>query len=93
MGDRKQIATRLKAARSLAGYTNRRDFCAHFNIPYDTLDAWERGKNPLTLKGAKRIVESLRTKGIYCSEEWLRDGKGLSPRSLEEPSLSNSVQY
>jgi len=88
MGDRKQIAVRLKAARSLAGYTNRRDFCAHFNIPYDTLDAWERGKNPLTLKGAKRIVESLRTKGIYCSEEWLRDGKGLSPRSLEEPSLS-----
>ena len=40
------------------------------------------------MKGAKRIVESLRTKGIYCSEEWLRDGKGLSPRSLGDPSLS-----
>lgn len=80
----KKIAERLKAARSLAGYGNRKDFCSQFNIPYDTLDAWERGKNPLTLKGAKRIVDVLRSVGIYCSEEWLMKGQGVSPRPLKE---------
>lgn len=77
-------AERLKVARSFAGYGNRKDFCSHFDIPYDTLDAWERGKNPLTLKGAKRIVDALKSVGIYCSEDWLINGKGISPRPLTE---------
>lgn len=80
----KKVAERLKAARSLAGYNNRRDFCTHFGLPYDTIDAWERGKNPLTLKGAKRIIDSLKSVGIYCSEEWLIEGTGVSPRSFQE---------
>jgi len=80
----KKIAERLKAARSLAGYGNRKDFCSQFDIPYDTLDAWERGKNPLTLKGAKRIVDALKSVGICCSEDWLMHGKGFFPRPLKE---------
>src|SRR5688572_4783461 len=84
MDSREKTAELLKAARSLAGYGNRRDFCSHFDISYDTLDAWERGKNPLTPKGAKRIVDILNSVGIYCSGDWLMKGEGLSPRPLKE---------
>jgi hypothetical protein len=86
-------AERLKAARSFAGYGNRKDFCSQFNIPYDTLDAWERGKNPLTLKGAKRIVDVLKSAGVYCSEEWLMEGQGISPRPLEEVNSSITINF
>ena len=84
MDSREKTAERIKVVRSLAGYSNRKDFCSHFDIPYDTLDAWERGKNPLTLKGAKRIIDILRSAGIYCSEDWLMKGEGFSPRPLKE---------
>ena len=36
------------------------------------------------MKGAKRLVDVLREVGVYASEEWLREGKGISPRPLEE---------
>lgn len=84
MDSREKTGERIKVARSLTGYGNRKDFCAHFDIPYDTLDAWERGKNPLTPKGAKRITDILRSVGIYCSGDWLMKGEGLSPRPLKE---------
>jgi transcriptional regulator with XRE-family HTH domain len=86
MDDRKRTAERIKAARSIAGYSERKAFCLKFGFPHATLEAWERGKNPLTSKGAKRLVEVLRGVGIYCSEEWLREGSGLSPRPLQELS-------
>lgn len=94
---REKTSDRLKVARSIAGYSNRKDFCSHFDISYDTLDAWERGKNPLTPKGAKRFIDILKSVGIYCSEEWLIKGEGLSPRPLKEIvpdveiDLSNSL--
>src|SRR5690349_4580860 len=72
MNARKKTAERIKAARSIAGYAERKAFCSRFSFPLATLEAWERGKNPLTLKGAKRLVEILREAGIYSSEEWLR---------------------
>lgn len=86
MDVRKKTAERIKAARSIAGYAERKAFCSRFSFPLATLEAWERGKNPLTLKGAKRLVDILREVGIYASEEWLREGKGMSPRPLEEIS-------
>lgn len=86
MNVRNKISGRIKAARSIAGYSERKAFCSRFGFPLATLEAWERGKNPLTLKGAKRLVDVLREVGIYCSEEWLREGTGISPRPLEELS-------
>jgi transcriptional regulator with XRE-family HTH domain len=81
---RRKVAERIKAARSLAGYAARIAFCSRFEISPATLEAWERGKNPLTFKGASRIVEALGSVGIYCSVEWLMEGKGISPRPVEE---------
>jgi len=87
MDARKKTAERIKAARSLAGFAERKAFCLKFDLPLATLEAWERGKNPLTLKGAKRIVEALKSVNLYCSEKWLMEGKGFSPRTLDEVSL------
>lgn len=87
MDARKKTAERIKTARSMAGFAERKAFCLKFNLPLATLEAWERGKNPLTLKGAKRIVEALRSVNIYCSETWLMEGKGFSPRTLDEVSV------
>jgi transcriptional regulator with XRE-family HTH domain len=84
INSKENVAERIKASRSIAGYASRKEFCFKFGISYDTLDAWERGKNPLTLKGAKRIVEALKSVGVYCSEEWLMEGKGFSPRPMNE---------
>ncbi|HUX78746.1 MAG TPA: hypothetical protein VMW10_03220 [Alphaproteobacteria bacterium] len=88
---RKKISQRIKVVRSLAGYSERKTFCLRFGFPLATLEAWERGKNPLTLKGATRLVDILREVGIYCSEEWLREGKGISPRPFEEISTELKV--
>lgn len=93
MNARKKTAERIKAARSLAGFAERKAFCLNFGLPLATLEAWERGKNPLTLKGAKRIVEALRFVNVYCSEEWLMEGKGFSPRPLEEISLELDMAF
>lgn len=82
--EKSKISDRLKIARSLAGFSERKAFANHFGISNATLEAWERGVNPLTLKGARKIVEALRSVGMYCSEEWLQEGKGLSPRPLKE---------
>ena len=87
MDARKKTAERIKAARSMAGFAERKAFCLKFNLPLATLEAWERGKNPLTLKGAKRIAEALKSVNIYCSEAWLIEGKGFSPRTLDEISV------
>lgn len=81
---KKNIPQRIKAARSIAGYAERKAFCHKFGFPLATLEAWERGKNLLTSKGARRLVDILRGVGIYCSEEWLLEGKGISPRPLKE---------
>jgi hypothetical protein len=86
MNTKQKTADRIKAARSIAGYAERKAFCSRFGFPLATLEAWERGKNPLTPKGAKRLVDVLREVGIYCSEEWLREGVGISPRPLKELS-------
>lgn len=86
---RQKISGRIKTARSMAGYSERKAFCSRFGFPLATLEAWERGKNPLTLKGAKRLADILREVGIYCSEEWLREGKGISPRPMEEFSAES----
>ena len=91
MNARKKTAERIKAARSLAGFAERKAFCLKFELPLATLEAWERGKNPLTLKGAKRIVEALKSVNVYCSEQWLMDGSGFSPRPLDEISLELSL--
>ena len=74
---------RLRRARILAGIGTRREFEKKYHISANTLQGWEQGKNPLSKKGAKRIIEALKTEGLICSLEWLMSGTGVPPRPFE----------
>lgn len=74
---------RLKRARILAGISTRREFEKKYHISANTLQGWEQGKNPLSKKGAKRIIEALKAEGLMCSLEWLMNGSGVPPRPFE----------
>jgi len=74
---------RLRRARILAGIPTRREFEKKYRISANTLQGWEQGKNPLSRKGAKRIIEALKIEGLICSLEWLINGTGVPPRPFE----------
>lgn len=74
---------RLKRARILAGISTRREFQHKHSISANTLQGWEQGKNPLSEKGAKRVIEAFKEEGLICSIEWLMHGTGMPPRPYE----------
>lgn len=74
---------RLRRARVLAGLTTRREFEKKHHISANTLQGWEQGKNPLSEKGAKRVVEAFNREGLICTPEWLLHGTGMPPRPYE----------
>lgn len=74
---------RLKRARVLAGINTRREFEERHRISANTLQGWEQGKNPLSEKGARRVVEALKHEGLLCTVDWLLSGKGMPPRSFD----------
>ncbi len=74
---------RLRRARILAGITTRREFEKRHCISANTLQGWEQGKNPLSEKGARRVVKAFKSEGLICSVEWLIHGKGMPPRPYE----------
>lgn len=74
---------RLRRARLLAGLHTRREFEHKHQISSNTLQGWEQNKNPLSAKGARRIIEALKQEGLLCSVEWLLHGTGLPPRPFE----------
>lgn len=74
---------RLRRARILAGLTTRREFEKKYNISANTLQGWEQGKNPLSEKGARRVVEAFKWEGLLCSVEWLMHGTGMPPRPYD----------
>ena len=82
---------RLRRARILAGISTRREFQEKYHISANTLQGWEQGKNPLSKKGAKRIVEALKNEGLICSLEWLINGQGVPPRAFEKGEVLNEA--
>lgn len=74
---------RLRRARMLAGLNTRREFENKHHISANTLQGWEQGKNPLSEKGARRVVEAFKDEGLICTTQWLLSGKGMPPRPYE----------
>ena len=74
---------RLRRARILAGLSTRREFEQKHDISANTLQGWEQGKNPLSIKGARRVAEALKKEGLICTIEWLVHGTGMPPRPFE----------
>lgn len=73
---------RLKKARLMAGYT-RQTLEDKYGISLNTLQAWEQGKAPLTLKGAEKIVKALKKSGVHCTTDWLLNGKSEPPKLID----------
>src|SRR3990167_9590092 len=86
---------RLRRARILAGISTRRAFEKKYQISAKTLQGWEQGKNPLSKKGAKRIIEALKKEGLMCSLDWLMNGNGVPPRPFEmtDPDFSAAGDF
>ncbi len=86
-------AKRARSARKFAGLTMEQLNIQH-NIPPSTLQGWENTgctslKNrSLTLKGAQRLVFALKNEGVFCSIEWLMEGKGPGP-SFTSPLMQD----
>ena len=74
---------RLRRARILAGISTRREFEEKHQISANTLQGWEQGKNPLSQKGARRVINALKEEGLICTVEWLINGTGMPPRQYE----------
>ena len=87
------LGKRLKIARILAGCDTRKEFSALSSIPLPTLEAWEREKSSLTLKGARRLVKSLYDLGIHCREEWLLYGKGGFPHAVTAKRVEQKLAH
>ncbi len=76
---------RIKSARMLAGYT-RKAFADKFLIPVPTIRAWEEppaGRNGVTSSGTKRLIKVFQESGIYCTEDWILNGKGPGPTIVD----------
>jgi transcriptional regulator with XRE-family HTH domain len=78
---RTNAGRRLKTARGLAGIS-RKDLESKYGISMHTLQSWELGRNPLTEKGASKLVEIFHDTGVSCSARWLLEGSGKSPSLL-----------
>ncbi len=80
---------RLRAIRAFCS-SSRNEFCEKTGLSESTLKAWENNVARLTKKGAALLVNIFQKQGIYCTEEWLLNGEGLSPlRQVHEASNQN----
>jgi len=83
---------RLRAIRAFCS-SSRNEFCEHMGLSESTLKAWENDVARLTKKGAALLVGIFQKHGIYCTEEWLLSGEGLSPlRQSHEASNQNFAE-
>ena len=84
---------RLRRARILAGISTRREFEEKHQISANTLQGWEQGKNPLSQKGARRVINALKEEGLICTVEWLINGTGMpSPIRSHERGIRKELQ-
>lgn len=74
---------RLRRIRNLANLS-RKVLCDEAEININTYIGYEVGRyGGLTKKGADKIIHYLSSKGVYFSMEWLMNGVGKGPTSLQ----------
>ncbi len=79
--ERQAVIRRIKSARMLKSLSQKD--LEDFGVNTHTLQAWELGRNPLTERGAERLVDALDKAGIDCTVQWLFTGLGFGPRLKE----------
>lgn len=80
--DPKNIGARFRSARSLVPNLNRKSFCERHQINRYTMQSWENGLHVSKGKNVEKFIEALAREGVYCTSEWLIDGKGEPAKPL-----------
>ncbi len=93
----RQRGERLKICRIRHGYCMR-EFSQKLGIPESTLYAWEKGRSPLSLKGAKKIILFLEGALSSGRLEWLMYGESalhptIPPETSDDILAIKDVNY
>ena len=86
---------RLRAIRAYCA-ASRQKFCKKTELSESTLKAWENDVARLTQKGARSLVGMFKGFGVFCTEEWLLEGRTPSPlREMEtnDAALMTETQF
>lgn len=75
-------AQRLRIARTLAGIP-REAFCKKYGISLYTLRSCELGQLAVSYKTAVKVTKALEQEGVFCTTEWIMEGKGSYPMVLQ----------
>lgn len=77
-------ANRLKMLRNLANLS-RKNLCGLSGVNINTLKGWERGKyGGLPLDGAEKVIETVVSRGVKCSLDWLIYEIGAGPATITD---------
>lgn len=78
VGNIKTMASRFRFARSLVPLT-RTAFCNKHGLNYSTLQSWEISRSNSREGNVAKFCEALSQEGVFCTEDWLFEGKGPPP--------------
>lgn len=89
--EQKIIGARFRSARSLVPTLNRKSFCEKYGINRYTVQSWENGLHISKGKNIEKFIEALGREGVFCTAEWLIDGKGEPAQvAVETYNLSSN---
>jgi transcriptional regulator with XRE-family HTH domain len=74
-----QFSNRLRSARSLVNM-NRKEFCEKHDFNLHTVQSWESGRYWVRAKSLERFCDALAKEGVFCSPDWIVEGKGDGPK-------------
>ncbi len=74
---------RLKVLRNMSGLTIQ-ELSEMYGIGASTIKYWESARSEgLSGKGAKKIIEAMLDRKVYCTYMWLMHGVGIHPQILD----------
>jgi len=83
---------RLRVLRKMSGLTIHK-LAEKYEIGSSTIKYWECGRDKgLSAKGARKIIESLRQEGVYCTFMWLMHGVGMHPQIVDIRQSTSAKQ-
>jgi hypothetical protein len=81
---------RLRIARTLSGLP-REAFCKKYSISLYTLRSCELGHLTVSYKSADKVTKALAQEGIFCTTEWIMEGKGSHPMAFKKAGETKSL--
>ena len=83
---------RLRILRKMSGLTIHK-LAEKYGVGSSTIKYWECGRDKgLSAKGARKIIESMRQEGVYCTFMWLMHGVGMHPQIIDVRQSASTKQ-